>query len=303
MRGVSRQSFAELKDQLPEALGQAGRTPASGRTTTTTSPGAAPRAAASRGPAGSAAADQAETVGGELFSVLHLLDTEHGLRRALSDPSRPADEKGSIAVALLHGKISQPAEELVVATVRARWASAGDMTDALEQVAVEAFAIASQERNQLDDLEDELFRFSRVVATEPELRGALSEPTAPDEGKQQLLDTLLGGKVTAITLRLITEMSLHSRGRSLVDSLDTCTRIAAERRRRLIAVVRTATDLTAPQRQRLAQSLAGIYGHEVYVNVVIDPTVVGGMTVQVGDELIDGSMATRLADLRRKLTN
>jgi F-type H+-transporting ATPase subunit delta len=68
-------------------------------------------------------------------------------------------------------------------------------------------------------------------------------------------------------------------------------------------VVRTAADLTEPQRQRLAQALAGIYGHEVYVNVVIDPSMVGGMTVQVGDELIDGSMATRLSDLRRKLTN
>jgi F-type H+-transporting ATPase subunit delta len=307
MRGVSRLSFAELKDQLPEVLSQAGRTSASGRTSgsgrATTGPGTTPRAAASRGTAGNDAASQAETVGNDLFSVLHLLETEHGLRRALSDPARPPDEKGSIAVALLHGKISEPAEELVVATVRARWASSADMIDALEQLAVEAFAIAAQERNQLDDLEDELFRFSRVVATEPELRGALSEPTAPDEGKQQLLDTLLGGKVTPITLRLITEMSLHPRGRSLVDSLDTCTRIVAERRRRLIAVVRAATDLTAPQRQRLAQALAGIYGHEVYVNVVIDPTVVGGMTVQVGDELIDGSIAARLGDLRRKLTN
>jgi F-type H+-transporting ATPase subunit delta len=168
---------------------------------------------------------------------------------------------------------------------------------------VEAFAIAAQDRGQLDDLEDELFRFSRVVATEPGLREALTDPTVPDDGKRQLLDTLLGGKVTPITLRLVTEMSLHPRGRSLVDSLDTCTRIAAERRRRLIAVVRTATDLTEPQRQRLAQALAGIYGHEVYVNVVIDPTTVGGMTVQIGDELIDGSMSTRLGDLRRKLTN
>ena len=298
IRGVSRASFAELKDQLPEALSQAGRTPTSGRTPAGASPAGASPAGAS-----SAGASQAETVGGELFSVLHLLDTEHGLRRALSDPSRPADEKGSIAVSLLHGKIGEPAEELVVSTVRARWASAGDMTDGLEQLAVEAFAIAAQDRGQLDDLEDELFRFSRVVATEPGLREALTDPTVPDDGKRQLLDTLLGGKVTPITLRLVTEMSLHPRGRSLVDSLDTCTRIAAERRRRLIAVVRTATDLTEPQRQRLAQALAGIYGHEVYVNVVIDPTTVGGMTVQIGDELIDGSMSTRLGDLRRKLTN
>jgi F-type H+-transporting ATPase subunit delta len=288
MRGVSRQSFAELRDQLPEALAQ-GR-PAAQR----------PRAGTS---AAAGAAISAETVGDQLFSVLHLLDTEHGLRRALADPSRPADEKGSIVVALLHGKISEPAEELVTAAVRARWASTADMTDALEQLAVEAFTVSAEEQGQLDELEDELFRFGRVVSTEPDLRATLTESALPDEGKRGLLDTLLGGKVTPIALRLITEMSLHPRGRSLVTSLDTCTRIAAERRRRLIAVVRSATDLTAQQRQRLAGALAGIYGHEVYINVVIDPTVVGGLTIQVGDELIDGSVATRLGSLRRKLTN
>lgn len=291
MRGVSRASFAELKDQLPEVLIEGGPAPTTGRTTT------------GRTAATGAAAGQAETVGDELFSVLHLLDTEHGLRRALADPARPADEKGAIVVALLHGKIGEPAEALVTATVRAHWASSGDMTDALEQLAAEAFAISAEEQGQLDDMEDELFRFSRVVATEPDLRAALSEPTAPDEGKRQLLDDLLGGKVTPITLRLVTEVSLYPRGRSLVASLDMCTRIAAERRRRLVAVVRSATGLSAQQRRRLAEALAGIYGHEVYINVVIDPTVVGGLTVQVGDELIDGSVASRLGDLRRKLTN
>ena len=297
MRGVSRASFAELKDQLPEVLSEAGRTSASGPATTTS------RTAASRGPGSRSGPSLAETVGEDLFSVLHLLDTEHGLRRALSDPARPADEKGAIVVALLHGKISQPAEELVAATARAQWASSADMTDALEQLAMEAFAITAEERGELDDLEDELFRFSRVVGTEPELRAALAETTVPDQGKRELLDSLLGGKVTPVTLRLITEVSLFPRGRSLVASLDTCTRIAAERRRRLIAVVRAATDLTDRQRQRLAQALAGIYGHDVYINVVIDPTVMGGMTVQVGDELIDGSVSNRLGDLRRKLTN
>jgi F-type H+-transporting ATPase subunit delta len=293
MRGVSRASFAELKDQLPEALAQEGGTSTSGRATSG-------RATASR--ASADAASRAETVGDDLFSVLHLLDTEHGLRRALADPSRPADEKGAIVVALLHGKISAPAEELVAATVRSPWASTADMTDALEQLAVDAFAIAAQERGQLDDLEDELFRFSRVIATEPDLRAALTEPVLAAEHKRELLDALLGGKVTPVALRLITEMSLHPRGRSLVTSLDMCTRIAAERRRRLIAVVRTATELTAQQHQRLAEALAGIYGHEVYINVVIDPGVVGGLTIQVGDELIDGSVATRLGDVRRKLT-
>ena len=160
MRGVSRASFAELKEQLPEALTQGsqpstgGQPPRAGGPTTsppTTSRAAAGRCAPS---AATDAAARAETVGDDLFSVLHLLDREHGLRRALADPSRPADEKGAIAVDLLHGKVSEPAEALVAATVRAHWASSADMTDALEQLAVEAFAFAAEDRGQLDDLEE-----------------------------------------------------------------------------------------------------------------------------------------------------
>ena len=338
MRGVSRMSFAELRDQLPEVLAEAGRstgprpgsasadttaagTTAAGTTAAgTTAAGttaAGTTAAAVSGPgrtgAGSTGVARtgaaapgtgtslAATVGDELFAVLHLLDSEPGLRRALADPSKPADEKGAIVVALLHGKVTPATEELAAATVRAPWAGPADMTDALEQLAVEAFAIAAEESGQLDDLEDELFRFNRVVASEPELRAALTEPALPPQGKQGLINALLASKVTPVTLRLITEMSLHPRGRPLVVSLDMCTRIAAERRQRLIAVVRTATGLSAEQRRRLADALAGIYGHEVYVNIVIDPTVMGGMTIQVGDELIDASVASRLSAVRRKL--
>ena len=331
MRGVSRTSFAEVRDLLPEALAEAARAQPgraqSGRAQTTRPQTGRGRAAATgtgtsgtpapgtsgtsgtrargRAPAGRTAGSGTEnlaaTVGDELFSVLNLLDREHSLRRALSDPSKPADEKGAIVVALLHGRVTPATEEIVAATARAHWASPGDMTDALEQLAVEAFAIAAEENGQLDDLEDELFRFGRVVASEPELRAALTEPALPPEGKRGLLDALLGGKVTPVALRLITEMSLHPRGRSLVTSLETCTRIAAERRRRLIAVVRAAVEPTAQQRRRLADALAAIYGHEVYINVVIDPAVIGGMTIQVGDELIDASVVSRLVAVRRKL--
>ena len=308
MRGVSRVSFVELRDQLPGVLAEAGRStsPQPGSGSADTTGAAVPRPgrteAGRTGAAGPGTGTSlAATVGDELFAVLHLLDSEPGLRRALADPSKPADEKGAIVVALLHGKVTPATEELVAATVRAQWAGPADMTDALEQLAVEAFAIAAEESGQLDDLEDELFRFSRVVASEPELRAALTEPALPDAGKQGLINALLADKVTPVTLRLITEMSLHPRGRPLLVSLDMCTRIAAERRQRLIAVVRTATDLSAEQRRRLADALAGIYGHEVYVNIVIDPEVMGGMTIQVGDELIDASVASRLAAVRRKL--
>jgi len=269
MRGVSRASFAELSERL------------SAEDITS--------------------APAATELANELFSVVGLLDTEHALRRALSDPGKPAAEKGAIAGALLHGKVGQPTEDLAVAAAQAHWASSGDLPDALEQLAIEAMVLAADADNSLDDLEDQLFRFDRVVAGTPDLRAALAEPALPAEGKRQLLNTLLEGKVTPVTLSLIGQMVAHPRGRSLTDGLDTCADIAAQRRQQLIAVVRSAVELSASQRGRLADALAQAYGHRIHLNVVIDPEVLGGISVQIGDELIDGTVVSRLATVRREL--
>ena len=213
----------------------------------------------------------ATRLGDELFAVVDLLDAEHGLRRALSDPGKPAAEKAAVASALLHGKVTGRTEALVVAAVESRWATSGDMVDAIEQLAIEALVLTAEAEDGLDDLED------------------------------GLLSTLLRGKVTPVTLRLITQMVTHPRGRALPAALDMCASIAARRRQQLIAVVRSAVELTAAQQRRLADTLAAAYGHRVHLNIVIDPTVMGGISVQIGDELIDGTAARRLAAVRRKL--
>ncbi len=246
-------------------------------------------------------ASVATRLGNELFAVVGLLDAEHQLRRGLSDPGKPAAEKGAVARVLLHGKVTQRTEGLVVAAVESRWATAGDMVDAIEQLAVEAMVLAADADGSLDELEDELFRFGRVVAAQPDLRAALTDPSLPEEGKQSLLRDLLAGKVSAVTLRLINQMVAHPRGRSLNAALDLCAGIAARRRQQLIAVVRSAVELSASQRRRLIQALAHAYGHRIHLNVVLDPSVMGGMSVQIGDELIDGTVISRLADVRRKL--
>lgn len=242
-------------------------------------------------------------LGDELFAVVGLLDTEHGLRRALSDPGKPAAEKAAVTSALLHGKISGRTESLVVAAAESRWATSGNMVDAIEQLAVEAMVLAAEAENGLDDLEDGLFRFGRVVSGQPELRAALASTSLPVERKENLLAALLRGKVTAVSLRLITQMVVHPRGRGLTGALDMCAGLAARRRQQLIAVVRSAVELSATQRRRLADSLAASYGHPVHLNVVIDPSVVGGISVQIGDELIDGTAASRLSAVRRKLAS
>jgi F-type H+-transporting ATPase subunit delta len=175
------------------------------------------------------------------------------------------------------------------------------MVDAIEQLAIEAMTIAADQTDTLDDVEDELFRFGRVVDAQPDLRAVLSDASLPAAGKQSLLRSLLEGKVTPVSFSLIGQMVAHPRGRPLNVALDMCASIAAQRRQQLIAVVRAATELSADQRRRLAEALARTYGHRVHLNVVIDPSILGGLSVQIGDELIDGSVATRLAEVRRRL--
>jgi F-type H+-transporting ATPase subunit delta len=267
MRGASRISYADLRERLTAAV---------------------------------STADMADQVGDELFAVVRLLDSEHGLRRALADPTKPSREKAAVARQLLHGKVAPETEELVAEAAAARWASPGDLADAIEQLAVEAFTLSAQRRHKLDDLEDDLFRFGRLVSAQPGLREALVG-AAPVNAKRDLLTNLLANKVSSPSASLITQLLTHPRGRSPQAVLDLAAGIAARRREQLIAVVRVATELTAAQRQQLADTLTAAYGRGIHLNVVHDPAVIGGVSVQIGDELIDGTAASRLAAVRRRL--
>jgi F-type H+-transporting ATPase subunit delta len=267
MRGASRASYAELREKLAATV-----------------PGA-PIAA---------------QVGDELFAVARLLDSEHGLRRTLADGSRPGPEKAALITRLLRGRVSQATSDLAADAAAARWATPGDLADGVEQLAIEALAMAAQYDGTLDDMEDDLFRFGRLVTGQPQLRSALIGP-AEQPAKQGLLQDLLATKVSAPSLSLITQLLTHTRGRSPQAALELAASIAAHRREQLIAVVRVATELTPQQRQRLAQALAAANGRAIHLNIVLDPSVVGGMSVQIGDELIDGTAASRLAEVRRKL--
>ncbi|HEY3732921.1 MAG TPA: F0F1 ATP synthase subunit delta [Streptosporangiaceae bacterium] len=243
----------------------------------------------------------AAKIGDELFAVVALLDSEHGLRRLLSDPARPAAAKAQMIRGLLDGKVTTATLDLVAWLVSARWSVPRDLGDATEELGVLAFVIAAERAGQLDDTEDDLFRFGRVVAGQPKLRTALSDPALPATRKRELLGALLDGKVSASAERLITLAVMQPRGRSLDANLETYARLTAERRERLVALVRVASPLSQQQQRRLTAALAGLYGHEIHLNVLLDPHVVGGMSVQVGDELIDASVASRLAALRRRL--
>jgi F-type H+-transporting ATPase subunit delta len=270
MRGTSRASLVAAKERLAAAL------------------------------AGGATA-QANEVGAELFAVVAVLDREPGLRRALSDPSRDSEARSGLAGALLAAKISQTTLEQVTGLVAARWSEPADLADAAEQLAVLALAEAADRDGSLDELEDQLFRFSRIVQGNPGLRSALSNQFVPAQARAGLVAGLVSGKVNDPALRLITQAAAYPRGRSLDAGLESYANLAAELRARLLAEVRVAVGLSEDQRVRLAAALTAVYGHGVHLNVVIDPELLGGISVRIGDELINGSIASRLAELRRGL--
>lgn len=237
----------------------------------------------------------------ELFSVADLFDREHGLRRYLSDPARPASQKAQAVRVLLEGKVSGAALETVVQAVSVRWSGSGDLADALERLGVVAASAEAEAQSKLDDVEDELFRFGRIVASNLDLQRVLTDPAVAGQAKQELLGSLLGGKVAPTTLRLVTQLVLHPRGRSLDRGLDEFGSLVAAQRQRLVAVVRSAVDLSEEQRRRLATWLRTSYGRDVHLNVEVDPRVLGGFSVRIGDDLIDTTIAGRIEEVRRRL--
>jgi F-type H+-transporting ATPase subunit delta len=237
----------------------------------------------------------------ELFALTELLDREPGLRRALTDPSRNGDDRAGLARGVVGDRAGSAALDVLVWAVRARWSTPRDLADALEMLAVEAQVAAAEKAGRLDAVEDELFRTSRVVAGSAELRAALSDRSAPVDSRAALIEDLLEGRATDETSRLVRQAVVCPRGRHFDRILEAYGQVAADRRSRMVATVTATVPLTEEQRSRLGAALARIYGHDVHLNVEVDPTIIGGIRVEIGDEVIDGSVVSRLDDARRRL--
>lgn len=237
----------------------------------------------------------------DLLAVTGLLDRESGLRRTLTDPSAPAAAKAELARRLLTGKVGADTVDLLTGMVRGRWAQSRELSDTTEQLAALTQIVAAERAGELDEVEDELFRFGRVVAANVELRSALTDVAAPADAKAALVRKLLAGKAKAATVSLVTALVTQPRGRSLEGGLDEYAKLAAARRNRVVALVTTAVPLSDAQRQRLAASLAKLTGRQVHLNAEVDPEVLGGVRVQVGDEVIEGTVAGRLEAARQGL--
>lgn len=240
-------------------------------------------------------------LGDDLFSVTGLLAGNAGLRRALTDPARPADAKATLVDRLLRGKVSDSALELLIGVVRSRWSDPSDLVEAVDGLAVTAELFNAERAHRLDAVEDELFRFARMVAADVALRDAFAARTVGAARKAELVRTLLEGKVSPETLRLAVQAAVSPRGMRTEQALDHYLEAAAARRRQLVAEVVAASPLTEGQRARLSTALRRIYGRDIRINLDVDPEVLGGLRIQIGGELIDSTVIARLGTARRSL--
>jgi len=163
------------------------------------------------------------------------------------------------------------------------------------------YAVANAE-GQLSQVGDELFSIARAIEDSDPLRDALGDPHLPADRRQQIIEELLGSRSSDVTLGLASLAVAAGRGRELPAIVDALLKMSATEEGRQIAEVRSAIPLTDDQQERLAASLTSATGHQVDIRVVVDPTVVGGLVVRVGDQVIDGSVRHRMAQLRDSLS-
>jgi F-type H+-transporting ATPase subunit delta len=253
-------------------------------------------------PVVSAAGAQASVLGEQLFALVDALDSSGSLRRVLADPSIEGDAKAALVGRLL-GAADPRVVEAAQGLVRSRWSADADVADAVEHLAFHAVLATAEADGTLGQVEDELFRFSRALAGQREVRRALFDTTVLAEARVHLVDQILAGRVSPVTLLVAERVAAAPRGRRYVTSLGHLADLIADRRNRQVATVHSASPLTVAQRDRLAEILERAYGRVIQLNTVLDPQILGGLRVQVGPQVVDATVLARLADARRQLAS
>jgi F-type H+-transporting ATPase subunit delta len=237
----------------------------------------------------------------ELYSIAGVLVAQPRLRRTLGDAATSPEGRADLLERLVSGKVGKQALDIAKAAVSERWSSAWDLTDALESAGDDALFAAAEKGNSLDEVEDELFRLERILEAEGEVTGLLDEYTVDAARRTALLDSLVKDKVSPITLALLHHAIASQRKRSILLAVDDLLEQATARQERSVARVISAVPMSDAQQERLAARLSAIYGRAISVRTALDPAIWGGLVVRVGDEVIDGSVTTRFAEVRAAL--
>jgi F-type H+-transporting ATPase subunit delta len=238
-------------------------------------------------------------VGEDLGAVVAVLDHQPVIRRHFADSAAPRQVRRKMVKDLLGGKISQLSLRVLGDVVASRWSRPRDLVDGIEELAWQALLACAERDGSLEDVEDELFRFGRILVGQPRLAALLGDETTPAGGRVELLETVLAGRTRPVTSRLLEQAVRAPRGRPLSEVVELLVDRTAARRQRSVAYVTAAAPLSAAQEQRLTEVLKTIYQRPISLKVDLDPALLGGLVVRVADEVIDGSVAARLDQARQ----
>jgi F-type H+-transporting ATPase subunit delta len=239
----------------------------------------------------------------ELGSVAALLIAEPGLTRHLAEPADDPAAKVRLVDTLLSDKVDERTAKLLRTAVSQRWSTESDLVDSVEHTARLALLRRAELEDAVDEVEDQLFRFGRILDSQPRLTALLSDATTPAEGRIALLDNVLNdsAEVNVTARDLLGQTIRLLRGERADEAVVDLAELAVARRGEVVAHVTAAAELSDAQRTRLTEVLTRIYGHPVAVQLHVDPELIGGLSIAVGDEVIDGSIASRLAAAQTQL--
>jgi len=246
-----------------------------------------------------------EKLADELVKVAGMLNHEIVVTRYLTVPAEDSAPRVRLIERILEGKVADPTLDVVRAAVAERWSANRDLVDAIEHVSRQALLKVAENEGRIDEVEDQLFRFSRLLDAQPRLAILLGDHTSPAEGRVGLLRNVLksvGGRSNRITNALLSHTVELLRGHQTADeAVQSLAESAVARRGEVVAQVSAAAELTEAQRTRLSEVLSRIYDHPVAVQLQLNEELLGGLLISVGDEVIDGTLKSRLTAAEAQL--
>ena len=235
--------------------------------------------------------------GEQLLAAARTIGSSPQLLSALSNPSSDAAGTSTL-IDTVFAELSAPARDLLHGMAASRWSSGDDLLAGIEEIGIRAIAASATSSGTI---EAELFEFGRAVTSDAELELAIGSKRGAAAEKLALVTSLLGRKASAQTIAIAGHLVQQPRGRRIGELVRSAATTVADSAGKGIATVTVAAPLTEAQRKNVAETIASRYGREHVINQVVDPALVGGVRVQVGDEVTDGSIAARLTELKLQL--
>ncbi|WP_342319568.1 F0F1 ATP synthase subunit delta [Corynebacterium mayonis] len=274
MKATSREALARVEKELGEIIRSSGE--------------------------GESSVAAAAQIGTELLLIADELDRERALRVALTDPSLEVAAREGILNEVFSGKVAEPTLAVLRSIANQEWSSSREMRTGVVNLGRFALMLAAKANGQLEQIESELFQLSVLLENNAELTQLLSDRKAPAKQRRSLLANVIYGKVSMFTEAIALQV-IGRPVRNPIDDLAAVSEEVAQMRGKTVARISAAEELSSGQREALSAKLESIYGREIAIHTEVDPSLLGGMVIRVGDEEIDGSTRGKLSRLRADL--